>query len=54
MLCGMLALLLMGLTDHVFYNYRVFLMFWLLAGVSVAQTRVGRAEMERGAPPHML
>lgn len=53
-LCGMLSLLLMGVTDHVFYNYRIFLLFWLLAGVSVAQIRVGRAEMERDTPPYLM
>ena len=52
-MCGILAVLLMGLTDHVFYNYRIFLLFWLLMGVIVAQIRVGRAEMLRNEPAHM-
>ncbi|MBQ7337791.1 MAG: O-antigen ligase family protein [Clostridia bacterium] len=52
-LCGILSLLLMGMTDHIFYNYRIFLLFWLLIGVVVAQIRVGRAEIARGEPPHM-
>jgi hypothetical protein len=53
-LCGVLALLMMGVTDHVFYNYRIFLTFWLLMGVAVAQIRVSNAEASRGIPPHMV
>lgn len=52
-MCGVLAVLLMGLTDHVFYNYRIFLLFWLLIGVVVAQIRVGRAEIMRTEPSHI-
>lgn len=52
-MCGILAVLFMGLTDHVFYNYRIFLLFWLLMGVVVAQIRVGRAEMTRTDPLYM-
>ena len=52
-MCGVLAVLLMGLTDHVFYNYRIFLLFWLLMGMVVAQIRVGRAELMRNEPAHM-
>ena len=46
-LCGILATLLQGLTDYTWYNYRVYLMFWLAAGLSVAYTRCGRADMRR-------
>ena len=46
-LCGILATLLQGLTDYTWYNYRVYLMFWLIAGLSVAYTRCGRADMRR-------
>lgn len=53
-LCGILALLMMGVTDHIFYNYRIFLTFWLLMGVAVAQIRVSNAEASRGIPPHMV
>lgn len=52
-MCGIIAVLLMGLTDHIFYNYRIFLIFWLLIGIVVAQIRVGRAEMMRTEPAHM-
>ena len=33
---GVLALLIQGLTDYVWYNYRVFLLFWMLVGLGVA------------------
>ena len=31
--CGLFAVLIQGLTDYSWYNYRVFLMFWLTAGL---------------------
>ena len=46
-LCGILATLVQGLTDYTWYNYRVYLMFWLAAGLSAAYVRSGRAEIER-------
>jgi len=36
MLCGIIAFLIQGFTDHVFYNYRVCLLFWLILGLSVS------------------
>ncbi len=30
---GLLAILMQGLTDHVWYNYRVFLMFWVVLSI---------------------
>lgn len=44
-LCGLMAALLQGLTDYIWYNYRVFLMFWLMAGLSMAYVRRGQAEL---------
>ena len=32
-LCGLFAVLIQGLTDNSWYNYRVFLMFWLMIGL---------------------
>lgn len=32
-LCGIIAVLCQGLTDYSWYNYRVYLMFWLVAGL---------------------
>ncbi len=34
--CGMVAVLAQGMTDYIWYNYRVFLMFWLMLGIGVA------------------
>ncbi len=44
-LCGLIAALLQGFTDYIWYNYRVFLMFWLVAGLSMAYVRRGQAEL---------
>ncbi len=44
-LCGLFAALLQGFTDYIWYNYRVFLMFWLIAGLSMAYVRKGQAEL---------
>jgi hypothetical protein len=41
---GIFAFLLQGLTDNVFYNYRIVLMFWLLIGVTAAYSRSYRLE----------
>lgn len=46
-LCGILAALVQGFTDYIWYNYRVYLMFWLICGLSAAYVRSGRAEIER-------
>jgi len=45
MICGIIAFLVMGFTDYVWYNYRVFLMFWIMCGVAVASARSVRAEL---------
>lgn len=34
--CGVLAFLMQGVTDYVWYNYRIFLLFWLVVGLGVA------------------
>ncbi len=46
-MCGIFAVLIQGLTDYSWYNYRVYLMFWLAAGLGVACIRSGRAELSR-------
>ena len=33
---GILAFLIQGLTDYVWYNYRIFLLFWIVIGLGVA------------------
>ena len=39
-MCGMLSVLAQGFTDYIWYNYRVFLMFWLMLGLGVAVRKV--------------
>ena len=39
-MCGILSVLAQGLTDYIWYNYRVFLMFWLLLGLGVAVRKI--------------
>lgn len=34
--CSVLAVLTCGLTNHIWYDYRIFLMFWLVIGLSCA------------------
>ncbi|MBQ3064953.1 MAG: O-antigen ligase family protein [Clostridia bacterium] len=42
--CGILAVLAQGMTDYIWYNYRVFLVFWLLLALSIAVYRVTESE----------
>lgn len=49
-LCGVFAVLVMGFTDYVWYNYRVFLSFWLVCGLSSAFVRFARREIENHTP----
>ncbi len=37
--CGTLAVLAQGMTDYIWYNYRVYLMFWLLVGLCSASVK---------------
>ena len=47
---GVLAVLIFGLTDHVFYNARIFFLFFAVAGIAAALSRVGRIERKRSMP----
>ena len=49
-LCGVLAFLLMGMTDHVWYNYRMFFLFWIVVGLTSAQMRIGCDAIASAAP----
>lgn len=44
--CGILAFLLQGFTDFVFYNYRVALMFWMTLGLIMAHISASRDSAE--------
>lgn len=38
-MCGISAVLVQGMTDYIWYNYRVFLAFWLVVGLTCALRR---------------
>lgn len=42
-MCGVLAALLQGMTDYVWYNYRVFFIFWITFGICSAARRIDAA-----------
>ena len=46
-LSSVVAALTMGLFDHIWYNYRVFFLFWAVMGIAVATVRVGQTALER-------
>ena len=48
-LCGIIAMLIMGLFDYVWYNYRIFFMFWAVMALGVACIRVGNKEISRNS-----
>ena len=47
-LCGIFAVLIQGLTDYSWYNYRVYLMFWLIAGLIPALAKNARRAADAG------
>ncbi|MBQ9085910.1 MAG: O-antigen ligase family protein [Clostridia bacterium] len=46
-LCSFVAILIMGLFDFVWYNYRLFFLFWVVLAMACAGTRIGNAEQQR-------
>jgi len=46
-LCGVLAVLAQGMTDYSWYNYRVYLMMWLVCGLASAYVRTGNEVLDR-------
>ena len=48
--CGVFAVLVNGIFDYVFYNSRVLFLFFVVVGIAVALSRVGRIERERAKP----
>ncbi|MBQ2727460.1 MAG: hypothetical protein IJF78_17305, partial [Clostridia bacterium] len=51
-LCGIAGVLVQGLTDYAWYNYRVYLMFWLMCGLASAFIRSGRNMLDRSGAVH--
>lgn len=47
-LCGIFAVLVQGMTDYAWYNYRLYLMFWLVCGLAAAYIRNGQSMLENG------
>lgn len=43
--CGVLGLCLVGFFDYIWYDEKVFLMFWLTAGLAAAEIRSARREL---------
>ncbi|MBR5312719.1 MAG: O-antigen ligase family protein [Clostridia bacterium] len=44
-LCGIFAVLVQGMTDYAWYNYRLYLMFWLICGLASAYIRNGSGQI---------
>jgi uncharacterized membrane protein len=34
LMTGIIGLLIMGFTDHIWFNYRILLLFWMTAGIA--------------------
>lgn len=50
-MCGVFASLVQGMTDYVWYNYRVFFVFFALIGIGVAARRCGEDLRAREEKP---
>lgn len=46
-LCGIFAALVMGFTDYIWYNYRVYLIYWLACGLTSAYVRCTARELDK-------
>ncbi|MBE6688807.1 MAG: hypothetical protein E7588_05965 [Ruminococcaceae bacterium] len=46
-LCGIIGMMIQGLTDYVWYNYRVFGMFWIVMGLCVSALRCAENEKDK-------
>lgn len=49
-LCGIFAVLAQGITDYAWYNYRLYLMFWLVCGLASAYVRNGSTQIRNSYP----
>lgn len=52
--CGIFAFLIQGLTDYVWYNYRVYLMFWLMFGIAVSFIAISGEEAVKAKNDYIL
>lgn len=43
LMCGISAVLVQGMTDYIWYNYRVYLIFWIVTGMTTAVRRCHRS-----------
>ncbi|MBQ2999782.1 MAG: O-antigen ligase family protein [Clostridia bacterium] len=48
-MCSVLGALVMGCFDYIWYNYRIFFLFWVVLGLACACIRISRAEEQRHA-----
>ena len=46
-IASVLAAIIMGVFDYIWYNYRVFYVFWIVIAIGVAFVRVGNYEINR-------
>jgi O-antigen ligase len=44
---SVLSMLIMGMFDYVWYNYRIFFMFWVALAVGVCAIKIGTKELSR-------
>lgn len=47
--CGLVAFLVQGVTDYVWYNYRIFLMFWIVVGLSAGAVLMSKNAMDESS-----
>ena len=45
--CAIVGALVMGLFDNIWYSYRIFFLFWVVAAISCAYIRLGDREKKR-------
>ncbi len=45
--CGILAALVQGMADYIWYNYRVFFVFWVVVGIASATRRIDAEKRKR-------
>lgn len=44
---GFAGLLLQGMTDHIWFDYSIVLLFWCFMGIGMASVRVGEKQWQR-------